>query len=229
MRGSLTGLCRPCYTPAVTPLTPHLLTGVAPGALSTESGDQPAELTWLRTLADSGFPVTPLVVVPARAQEFFYQLNNLGERVTQVFEGIDLGDPDDEDIEDLAPLAQELVTGHYLLDEFVDAFYDACRPLVQERTARRPGREGVACSGDRESLLAVKQLWAADWEFEAVWQRLMRGDRVLPPPRPVLLHQREAGPLDGDGSRDASALLGVDVEILGTADKHITRVRPVGG
>src|SRR5699024_704082 len=111
---------------------------------------------------------------------------------------------------------------HYLLDEFIDEFYEVSGVLGASRRVRRPAEEGSSCRGGRASLLALKRHWAADWEFENIWQRLMRSGQLLPEPRALLVHPGGESPLPVAVAQDASAILGQEVELLGTAEGEVT-------
>ena len=192
-----------------------------------ESDANEQEVEDLITLAGCGMPVARIVVVPGEAEAEFYRLNNLGDLLLEHFRGVKLSFPDDEDVEDLAPGAESLVNGHYLLDEFIDRFYDAATGMPEELRVRRPGSDGVSASGRRAALLAVKRSWSRVWSFEPLWQRLERNEGLIPPPRPLLLHAAPLEPLPAELSSDASALLGRPLRVLGATSTGISRVVPV--
>lgn len=187
-------------------------------------GDTAGELGDLRTLRDCGFAVAPMIIVPAEAEAQFYRLNNLGSRLASLFGQIDLSDPDDEDIEDLAPLAERLVSSHYLLDEFIDSFYESTSSLPGRLRLRRPGTVGVECAAGRPSLLALKRTWSSDWTFDALWGRLSSSARLQPQAQPVLVHPAPLKPLATQTVEDAAALLGRRVELLGGDELGIAMV-----
>lgn len=182
------------------------------------------ELEDLTTLAECGMPVARIVVVPATVESEFYRLNNLIDHLRLHFSALNLNVPDDEDIEDLAPGAEALVDGHYLLDEFIDRFYDAISGMATDLRIRRPAQDGWTTSGPRAGLLAVKRAWRADWAFEAIWERLSNGGDLVPAPRPLLLHASPLQPLPLELSNDASALLGKPVMLKGHASTGISRI-----
>jgi hypothetical protein len=200
----------------------------APVPLShiAERGEQ--EIGDLRTLAAGGLPVAPTVVVPAAAEEEFYRLNNLGGRIGVMFGRVDLRDPDDDDIDELAPEAERLVAAHFLLDEFIDRFYEASTDLPQLVRVRRPGESGEVTRKGRRSLLALKRAWSDDWGFERIWARLQGGAPLLPAPRPLLI---QPAPLERlqhlEG--DANALLARNVELFGDPELGATLVSPAAG
>ena len=141
------------------------------------------EVAALYALQEAGLKVAPLRIVPAAAEESFYRLNNLPTRLNALFAGVDVGDPDEDDVEELAPEAQGLLMTHYLLDEFVDLFYEGLAGLPGRVRLRRPQKgdqarlPGRVASRGRPALLALKTLWADDWSFDTLMARLKRGRR----------------------------------------------------
>lgn len=180
------------------------------------------EIAALQALAAGGVPVTRIAVVPAEVEERFYRLNNLPARISALFADVDPRDPDEDDLEERAPAAMELVERHFLLDELVDAFYDRIAGLPARVRVRRPGAAGVECARGRPALLAVKRLWAGDWSFDALVGRLERTGTFAIEERPVLVHGRDeaAAPL---ASARARAVLGEGFEIWTTPTGETTR------
>jgi len=182
----------------------------------------PPELGALRRLAEAGFRVAPLRVVPAAAEETFYRLNNLPAQLSAFFHGLDLSDPDEDDLEVLAPEAQRLIRAHFLLDEFVDLFYAGVAGLPAQLRVRRaaapptvPGTlpAGRVVTRGRPALLALKETWADDWSLGALRARTTAEGSVALAAQPVLLAppaQDDAG--DTEAAR-ASALLGQRVRL----------------
>ena len=176
------------------------------------------EVAALYKLQEAGLGVAPLRVVPAAAEESFYRLNNLPTRLNALFAGVDAGDPDEDDVEELAPEAQRLLMTHYLLDEFVDLFYEGLAGLPGRVRLRRPQRAGQArllghkASKGRPALLALKTLWAEDWSFEALMTRLQGGGVALTA-RPVLVASANEETHDERSSRAASDILGRNVSV----------------
>ena len=148
------------------------------------------ELRALAALREAGVPLAPAVVVPPAVEERFYRLNNLAERLQDLFVGVDAGDPDEDDLEERAPEARATLRTAYLLDEFVDAFYASLDALPAALEVRRPGAGGERVRRGRPALLALKRLWEADWTFEALLARTARGGGLVPTARPVLVHGR---------------------------------------
>lgn len=200
-----------------------------PLALSTlppEVSASDPELAALAELARAGFALAPLVVVPAAVEERFYRLNNLPDRLAAAFANVDPADPDEDDVEEAVPVAEALIRGHYLLDEFVDDFYAATRPLPAELRVRRPEQDGETAARGRPSLLALKHAYQRDWSFEAVWNRLKARQGIALEARPVLVHGADdrAAPESLNGR--AGAALGRRVTVRVTAEGRICGVRP---
>ena len=188
--------------------------------------DEGCELAWLLRAERSGLPVTPMVIVPSDVETGFYALNNLPERLRRLFDGVASPDPDEDDLEDLAPEAQALVRGHALLEEVIERLYEAFGGLPERVVVRRAGSGGVVVRRGRESLLALKRLWADDWEVDAIAARLRAGHGLAPRGHSVLIHDadvtRARTPL-GFGPRGAA----VDAWV----DRHgaLARLRLVDG
>ncbi len=188
------------------------------------------ELEALAQLAASGVRLAPLRVVPAAAEETFYRLNNLPAQLSALFSGLDLRDPDEDDLEERAPTAQALLRQHFLLDEFVDLFYDGLSGLPPRVRLRRPNVLGIQEAGrvatkGRPALLALKDMWVDDWSFDALWARAVGKGTVALTERPVLLApptQDDAG--DAEAGR-ASQLLGQRVRLLHDPTLGVTGVR----
>ena len=197
------------------------------------------ELAALAQLAAAGVRLAPLRVVPSTAEETFYRLNNLPAQLSALFTGLDLSDPDEDDLEELAPDAQALLRQHFLLDEFVDLFYAGLADLPARLRVRRPnpseaestgagGRaaeEGRVVTKGRPALLALKDIWADDWSFDALWARTTREGTVALSARPVILappSQTDAG--DAEAGH-ASQLLQQRVRVLHDPALGVTGVR----
>lgn len=180
--------------------------------------DLPSELSALRRLGEAGFRLAPLRVLPAAAEETFYRLNNLPAQLSAIFRSVDLANPDEDDIEELAPEAQRLVRAHFLLDEFVDLFYAGLSGLPAQLRVRRPNtaqgvHTGRVVTRGRPALLALKDTWADDWSFDALLARTTLEGSIALAAQPVLLAppaQNDAG--SAEAAR-ASALLGRRVRL----------------
>jgi len=166
------------------------------------------ELVALKRLQEAGLPLAPMRVVPASVEETFYRLNNLPERLRVLFRGVDLRDPDEDDVEEIAPEAQELVRTHFLLDEFIDLFYGSLAGLPSRVRVRRPGEMGRPATRGRPALIALKATWTSDWSFEALMDRLAKEASIALQARPVIL--------TAAGWEEADAALTAQVaEVLG--------------
>lgn len=194
-------------------------------ALAAAERNACTELADLEALRVAGMPISDVIVVPAAAEERFYRLNNLPQRLRAVFDGVDLRDPDEDDVEDAFPAARTLVAESYLLDEFIDAFYDATAPLPVEVRVRRPSGEGERAGRGRPSLLAYKHVLRDDWSFDAVWERLERARSIGLEARPVMLHDAAEQVADAKLSRDAAAVVGAPVTLHVDRRGALTRVR----
>jgi hypothetical protein len=136
-------------------------------------------------------PVTPMVVVPVEVEAGFYRLNNLPDRLQALFRDVDLDDPDEDDIEELAPAAEALVRGHALLAEVIEALFAQFDTLPPTVAVRRSGTEGVRTARGAPTLWAVKRCWAAEWRDEELARRLTTGLGLAPDPRPLAIHDGE--------------------------------------
>lgn len=194
----------------------------------TDHQNEP-ELRDLEALSECGLAVAPALVVPGSVERQFYRLNNLDVRIESLFDGIDLDDPDDDDIEELAPAAGRLIAAHYLLDEFIDLFYELTAPLPQRVRVRRPGKDGYVAARGRPSLLALKRCWSDDWGFEGLWRRLSEGGPLLPAGRPTLVQPAAMERSARQVELDASALLGHAIMVFGDNELGITALREPTG
>ena len=181
------------------------------------------ELASLLTAREAGLAVAPIVVLPAELEERFYRWNTLPERIVELFADVDPDDPDEDDLEELAPAAQALIERHYLLDEVVDAFYERIEGLPGRLRVRRPGDEGVVALRGRPALLAVKRLWASDWSFAALAERLERTASFALEARPALVHGVDR-PAQPQVVHELGDLVGAPVRAWTTEDGEITRV-----
>ncbi len=149
-------------------------------------------------------PLAPRVWVPASVEAAFYRLNQLPPRLDALFAGVAGPDPDEDDVEDLAPEARALIAEHALMDLFVEAFYEALAPLPARVRVRRLGAAGRVAPRGRPALLALRAAWADDFGDEAILRRLRAGGALTPPPRPTVVHAddvlRGDGFVDGDGA-----------------------------
>ena len=194
---------------------------------------EPAELGALRRLSAAGFRVAPLRVVPAAAEETFYRLNNLPAQLSALFSGLDLGDPDEDDLEERTPAAQRLVRAHFLLDEFVDLFYAGLTGLPAQLRVRRAyspdlapdTKAGRVVTRGRPALLALKETWADDWSYDALWARTTTDASVALIARPVLLTSTAQERLSDAETARAESILGARVQLSADPKLGLTGVQ----
>jgi hypothetical protein len=180
------------------------------------------ELVALAALQARQLPVAPLLLVPGRIEKEFYLSNNLAPQLRELFTGLHLEDPDEDELEDVSPAAVRLIEQNYLLDEVVDGFYEAVSAMPRELRIRRPGSGGRETLRGRPSLLDLKRTWAQDWTVEALFRRLTATGSVDLAERPVLLHAADE-PAGAALLRSATAVLGREVMVW-TAGGMITRL-----
>lgn len=182
-----------------------------------------AELTGLATLVEAGWRWRG-VAVAAAFEDRFYRFNNLPTLLSALYHDLDPADPDEDILEDVEADALALVGEHYLLDEAVDAFYDAITSLPSELVVRRAGdADGRLVSHRRGALLALKHLYQDDWRAEALLDRLAMTGSLALDARPVLVgpaHDRPHPEL----SRNASSILGYRVSAWVDVEGEITRL-----
>jgi hypothetical protein len=163
-------------------------------ALIPLADDPDAELAWLQRAEAAGVPMAPMVVVPAHIEAEYYRWNNLPERIHALFADLNPRDPDEDDVEELAPVVAGWMMEHALLDGVIDHLYATLADLPDALLVRRPGDAGARARRGRPALLALKRSWAADWGLAAVMARCTARGDWLPNPRPVLLHDAEMHP-----------------------------------
>ncbi|CAN5684655.1 hypothetical protein BH23DEI1_BH23DEI1_13900 [soil metagenome] len=174
---------------------------------SLSAAPDDGELGWMWRAQRGDVQATPMVVVPTGVEAAFYQLNNLPERLRRVFDGVDLNDPDEDDLEELAPEAEALVRAHVLESEVIERLYELMAPLAERLVLRRSGGAGVEVQRGRPALLAMKRLWSDDWRAEALDRRLRGGLGLAPAAAPLALHDADLAPVS-----DAAASFGGEVE-----------------
>lgn len=142
-------------------------------------------------------------VVPPTFEEGFYRQNNLPEQLSALFAPVRPQRVDEDLLEPLCVRARALLLGSALLDDSVQALYRALHNAQLGRGAvhlRRPGQQRTQDAQARppgsEVLYALKRLWADDWRFEAVLDRLDYGESVALEARPVLIVQGAPGSPD---------------------------------
>ncbi len=193
------------------------------GLLGDQPGTEETELTELARLQGTGLAVAPVMVVPALEEELFYRHANLVPQLTQVFRDVDPTDPDEEDLEDLAPEAMRLIRESYLLDEVIDRFYDSLADMPVALRVRRPGDPGLTAGRGRPALLALKRVWAAEWQPERMLARVATLGSFALEARPVLVHGTDV-PADEALTAEVEGVLGRQVKAFVTGTGLITRL-----
>jgi hypothetical protein len=181
---------------------------------------EPAELARLA----GEVPLAPRVWIPAEAEEAFYRLNHLPPRLRELFAPIASRDPDEDDVEEIAPLARELLARHVLLDTWVDAFYDAVAPLAERVRVRRAGTPGRTAARGRPALLALRAVWAEAWSDAAVTARLRATGSVALGAAPVLIHDAEDVPAGPELTARVAEILGAPRAVATRSDGAVTRL-----
>jgi len=170
------------------------------------------ELDDLLALERAGAPLA-LVALPAAVEDSLYRYNNLPARLARLFAEVDPFDPDEDLVEEAEGPTLALLGEAYLLDDVIDAVYEALAWLPDDLVVRRPGeRAGEPATGRRGVLLAMKALMRRDWRAESVLARLERHASVAVDARPVIAHARAAAP-DAGLSRLGSDALGRRVTV----------------
>ena len=174
-----------------------MTTLVAPHVLAVAADERPTpELLCLRFAATQGHPVG-VAVVPSEFEEALYRLNNLPRQLRALFHDLDPHDPDEDILEEHEHEAMSLVQGAVLLEEAVDAFYEAVEqfrfPLVVRRAS---ASSGVQVQDRRTALLAIKRMYASEWTYDALEARLATSASVAIVPEHILLHE-PLGPAAG--------------------------------
>ncbi|WP_027459622.1 hypothetical protein [Deinococcus murrayi] len=161
-----------------------------------EAARQPAAVVGAEThrLAANAGRLGAGMVLPASYEEAFYRGNNLPEQLRRLLAGLNPARLDEDLLEALAPRAADLVRTSALSDDAVQLFYRALgnaglaggelhlrRPGEREAEAARVTPPGTA------ALHALKRLWARDWTFAAMLERLDTQGSVGLEARPVLL------------------------------------------
>jgi hypothetical protein len=192
-------------------------------ARSDAPPDLPGEPAELARLAGE-VALAPRVWIPAEAEEAFYRLNRLPPRLRDLFAPVEGHDPDEDDVEEIAPAARALLAEHALLDAWVDAFYEALAPLSDRVRVRRPGTPGRTAARGRPALLAVRAVWAEAWSDEAVLARLRATGGVALAAGPLLVHDADDAPAPPALAARVAELLGEPRAVAARPDGAITRL-----
>ncbi|MDK2014077.1 MULTISPECIES: hypothetical protein [unclassified Deinococcus] len=166
-----------------------MLTFAEAHAPAVPAADQ-AEVTRLLALG------TPGVIVPPAFEEAFYRGGNLPEQLRRLFSPIRPARIDEDALEPLAAQAQALIRTSYLMDDAVQAFYRtvarASLPVGGMVRVRRPGaargEDAPFLAPGTATLQALKRVWAQDWTFDALLDRLDGTGSIALEARSTLLH-----------------------------------------
>lgn len=134
------------------------------------------------------------MVVPARFEESYYRHANLPEQLARLFRAVNPRRIDEDLLEPLTVQALALVRGSALLDDAVQVFYRALGNAglaAGQVQVRRPdaayAETAQVTPPGTAALHAMKRLWAQDWAFAAVLERLDAHGSVALEARPTLL------------------------------------------
>jgi phosphoenolpyruvate synthase/pyruvate phosphate dikinase len=114
-------------------------------------------------------------IITARAEEQFYVSNNLPENLRETFKPINPRRLDEDLLEILCSKASKQVLEATMLEDFIGQVYTAFdnSHFSSRLVLRREAENYIEnANSKREVLLAIKRLWARDWQFEAVLKRL---------------------------------------------------------
>ncbi len=131
-------------------------------------------------------------IITARAEEQFYISNNLPENLRETFKPINPRRLDEDLLEVLCSRASKRILEATLLEDFIAQMYTAFdnSHFSSRLILRRENEKHFeAANGKREVLLALKRLWARDWQFEAVMKRLDTTGKIGLDARAVYLLQ----------------------------------------
>lgn len=170
-----------------------------------EAARQPAAVVGAEThrLAAHAERLGAGMVLPASYEEAFYRGNNLPEQLRRLLAGLNPARLDEDLLEALAPRAADLIRTSALSDDAVQLFYRALGNAGLaggELHLRRPGEREVEAARvtppGTAALHALKRLWARDWTFAAMLERLDTLGSVGLEARPVLLFAGAPGQPD---------------------------------
>jgi hypothetical protein len=159
--------------------------------------------------------VAPGFVWFTHGEEQFYLSNNLPEQLRDIFKAFNPRRLDEDALEIACERAQKMVRESYLLEDFVAQSYTALKNVGIEGTlhVRREFptiQLGKLETGQdrRGALLALKRVWAQDWAFDAVLERLDASGQIGVDARPSLIFAGPGGAIDSERSGQVSKLLG---------------------
>jgi hypothetical protein len=159
--------------------------------------------------------VAPGFVWFTHGEEQFYLSNNLPEQLRDVFKPFNPRRLDEDALEVACERAQKLVRESYVLEDFVAQSYTALKNVGVEGTlhVRREFSSKSETGQDRRgALLALKRVWAQDWTFEAVLERLDTSGKIGVEARPSLIFAGPGGAIDAERSGQVSKTLGRKIQ-----------------
>jgi hypothetical protein len=159
--------------------------------------------------------IAPGFVWLTHGEEQFYLSNNLPEQLRDVFKAFNPRRLDEDALEVACDRARKLVRESYLLEDFVVHSYTALKNVGIEGSlhVRREFSNALETGQDRRgALLALKRVWAQDWAFEAVLERLDASGNIGVDARPCLIFAGPGGTADAERSSQVSKMLGQKVQ-----------------
>lgn len=199
------------------------------GHLTPDEAPEASELATLSHLELAGFQLG-LLALPAAIEDTYYRLGGLPARIPAHYRGLDPADPDEDILEEAWEALEGPLAESYLLDEVVDALFDAFGALLARATGpvtvRRSGEPGFAVQSPsrRALLLALKRAYREEWTPARVTQRLQRTGNLTPESAPVIFHHSEVG-RDDDASEAAARFSNTPVEALTDDATGVVRLR----
>lgn len=184
---------------------------------------EPEEVALLRQAQALGLPLAESWVVAL--EEEFFRLNNLPERIAQLFQGVFGVRIDEERLLWAAEEAERQVRESYLLPERAEAFLAALKgggPFLLRRVGSGAFR---LAHSPQEALFVLKRLWAEAFRVEAI---LARHPALLPEPLPVLVQRAGGAVEDPFLSLDLSQALGREVVVY-TWEGRVVRIESSHG
>ncbi|GGJ58007.1 hypothetical protein [Deinococcus roseus] len=142
-------------------------------------------------------------ILSPRYEETFYASNNLPEQLRKFFAGINPKRLDEDVLEVACEKAQKLLLESYLLDDPIQRIYLALknaglsgRPVHVRRPDDLHFESTTTTYPGREVLVILKKLWARDWDFEAVLDRLDSKGSIAMEARPAFIFEGLTPELD---------------------------------
>jgi hypothetical protein len=159
--------------------------------------------------------VAPGFVWFTHGEEQFYLSNNLPEQLREVFKAFNPRRLDEDALEVACERAQKMVRESYLLEDFVAQSYMALKNVGIDGSlhVRREFSGTLETGQDRRgALLALKRVWAQDWAFDAVLERLDASGQIGVDARPSLIFAGPGATIDAERSSQVSKTLGRKIQ-----------------